>query len=60
MAKKDIPSQELANLLKYMAESTKENGVNQNLEDIQGMMGDIKMDTQKGVRYMQSWEIEDI
>jgi predicted transposase/invertase (TIGR01784 family) len=58
--KKDIPSQELANLLKYMAESKKENVVNQNLEDIQGMMDDIKMDTGKGVRYMQSWEIEDI
>jgi hypothetical protein len=58
--KKDIPSQELANLLKYMAESTKENVVNQNLKDIQGMMDDIKMDTQKGVRYMQSWEIENI
>jgi hypothetical protein len=58
--KKDIPSQELANLLKYMAESKKENVVNQNLEDIQGMMDDIKMDSEKGVRYMQSWEIEKI
>jgi predicted transposase/invertase (TIGR01784 family) len=58
--KKDIPSQELANLLKYMAESTKENVVNQNLKDIQGMMDDIKMDSEKGVHYMQSWEIENI
>jgi hypothetical protein len=58
--KKDIPSQELANLLKYMAESTKENVVNSNLKDIQGMMDDIKMDSEKGVRYMQSWEIENI
>jgi hypothetical protein len=47
-------------MLKYMAESKKENVVNQNLEDIQGMMDDIKMDTGKGVRYMQSWEIENI
>jgi predicted transposase/invertase (TIGR01784 family) len=58
--KKEIPSQELADMLKYMAESTKENVVNSNLKDIQGMMDDIKMDTQKGVRYMQSWEIENI
>jgi predicted transposase/invertase (TIGR01784 family) len=58
--KKEIPSQELANLLKYMAESTKENVVNQNLKDIQGMMDDIKMDSEKGVHYMQSWEIENI
>jgi predicted transposase/invertase (TIGR01784 family) len=58
--KKDIPSQELADMLKYMADSTKENVVNSNLEDIQGMMDDIKMDSGKGVRYMQSWEIEDI
>jgi hypothetical protein len=47
-------------MLKYMAESKKENVVNQNLVDIQEMMDDIKMDTQKGVRYMQSWEIENI
>jgi hypothetical protein len=58
--KKEIPSQDLADMLKYMAESKKENVVNSNLKDIQGMMDDIKMDTQKGVRYMQSWEIEDI
>jgi predicted transposase/invertase (TIGR01784 family) len=58
--KKEIPSQDLADMLKYMADSTKENVVNQNLKDIQGMMDDIKMDTGKGVRYMQSWEIEDI
>jgi hypothetical protein len=58
--KKEIPSQDLADMLKYMAESKKENVVNQNLEDIQGMMDDIKMDTGKGVRYMQSWEIENI
>jgi predicted transposase/invertase (TIGR01784 family) len=58
--KKEIPSQELVDMLKYMAESKKENVVNPNLKDIQGMMDDIKMDTQKGVRYMQSWEIEDI
>jgi hypothetical protein len=47
--KKNIPSQELANLLKYMADSTKENVVNQNLEDIQEMMDDIKMDSEKGL-----------
>jgi hypothetical protein len=58
--RKEIPSQELANLLKYMAESTKENVVNPNLADIQGMMDDIKMDSEKGVHYMQSWEIENI
>jgi predicted transposase/invertase (TIGR01784 family) len=58
--KKEIPSQDLADMLKYMAESKKENVVNQNLVDIQEMMDDIKMDTQKGVRYMQSWEIENI
>jgi hypothetical protein len=56
----EIPSQELADMLKYMAESKKENVVNPNLEDIQEMMDDIKMDTGKGVRYMQSWEIEKI
>jgi hypothetical protein len=32
-----------------MAESTKENVVNQNLKDIQGMMDDIKMDSEKGL-----------
>jgi predicted transposase/invertase (TIGR01784 family) len=58
--KKEIPSQDLADMLKYMAESKTENVVNSNLKDIQGMMDDIKMDSEKGVRYMQSWEIEKI
>jgi predicted transposase/invertase (TIGR01784 family) len=58
--KKEIPSQELADMLKYMEESTKENVVNRDLADIQEMLDDIKMDSERGVRYMQSWEIEDI
>jgi hypothetical protein len=47
--KKDIPSQDLADMLKYMADSKKENVVNSNLKDIQGMMDDIKMDSEKGL-----------
>jgi predicted transposase/invertase (TIGR01784 family) len=58
--KKEIPSQKLADMLRYMTESTKENVVNPNLADIQEMMDDIKKDSEKGVRYMQSWEIKDI
>lgn len=57
---KEIPSQELADMLKYMAESTGKNAVNHDLACIQDMIEDIKMDSERGVSYMQSWEIEQI
>ena len=58
--KKDIPSQALSDMLKYMADSKSSNVVNCDLRQISDMMDRIKRDAGIGERYMQSWELEQI
>ena len=50
-------NRELADLLRYMTDSRRENVTNPNIEFIQGMLEQIKRNAEIGVRYMQSWEI---
>lgn len=50
-------NKELADLLRYMTDSRRENVTNSNIEFIQGMLEQIKRNAEIGVRYMQSWEI---
>lgn len=56
--KKDIPSQELANMLKYVVESSEENAQRANLDNVHHMLEEIKSDKKLEEAYMQSWEIE--
>ena len=58
--RKGSENKELADLLRYIADSRRENVTNPNIEAIQKMMEEIKRDSQIGVRYMQSWEIRKI
>ncbi|MBP3205368.1 MAG: hypothetical protein J6M66_08090 [Lachnospiraceae bacterium] len=51
-------NKELADLLRYMTDSRRENVTNPNIEFIQGMLEQIKQNAEIGVRYMQSWEIK--
>ena len=53
---KDIPSQELANMLKYFVETTKENAENANMNNVMEMVSNIKDNSEIEVKYMQSWE----
>lgn len=53
---KEIPSQRLADMLKFMVESTRENAEKAGLENIQTMLEDIKRNSKIGVKYVQSWE----
>ena len=53
---KDIPSQELANMLKYFVETTKENAEKANMSNIMDMVSFIKDDSRTEAKYMQSWE----
>lgn len=54
--KKDIPSQRLADMLKFMVESTEENAEKAGLMNVNRMVQSIKRNRQLGVKYMQSWE----
>lgn len=53
---KDIPSEELKNMLHYMEESTVGNATNDSLMAIQNMMDDIKRSRKIGVKYMINFD----
>lgn len=56
--KKEIPSQELKDMLKFLEDSSSENATNKRLESIHSMMEDIKINRETGVRYMHTWDRE--
>ena len=58
--KKGSENEQLADLLKFLADSRSENVKNADIELIQQMMSKIKRNAEIGVRYMQSWEIKQI
>lgn len=51
-----IPSQRLANMLKFMVESTEANARKAGLSNVNEMVESIKRNRRVGVKYMQSWE----
>lgn len=57
---KGNPSQALANMLHYIENTNEKNAVNSALKDIHHGVNRIKSDGEVGVRYMKSWEIEEI
>lgn len=58
--KKGAENKELAELLRYMADSCSENVTNSEIQEIQKMVDEIKQNSEIGVRYMQSWEFRQI
>lgn len=55
---KEIPSQKLADVLKYIVESSEENAKKANLNNIHSMLEELKSNSKLEEAYMQSWEIE--
>lgn len=54
------PSQELQDMLKYIETTTEENVTNKDIEAIQQLVEKVKRRKEVGIRYMKSWELEQI
>lgn len=54
--KKNIPSKKLADMLKFIVDSTKDNAINSDMKNIYEMMQQIRANRRIGVKFMQSWE----
>lgn len=57
---KGKPSQALENVLHYIENTNEKNAVDSALKDIHYGVNRIKSDGEVGVRYMKSWEIEEL
>ena len=55
---KGIPSEELAQLLRYMESTKSENAVNDTLRRLDDMVSHIKSKKEVSLEYMKSWEYE--
>lgn len=56
--RKEIPSQELQDMLKFLEDSSSANATNGRLENIHNMIDEIKSNRRIGVRYMHTWDRE--
>ena len=54
------PSQELQDMLKYIETTTEENVTNKDIETIHQLVEKVKRRKEVGIRYMKSWELEQI
>lgn len=54
------PSQELQDMLKYIETTTEENVTNKDIETIHQLVEKVKCRKEVGIRYMKSWELEQI
>ena len=54
------PSQELQDMLKYIETTTEENVTNKDIEAIHQLVEKVKCRKEVGIRYMKSWELEQI
>ena len=54
------PSQELQDMLKYIETTTEENVTNKDIEAIHQLVEKVKRRKEVGIRYMKSWELEQI
>lgn len=52
----NIPSQAVANMLKFIVDSSEQNAERANMVNVHSMVQNIKCNAQLGVKYMQSWE----
>ena len=52
--------EELSDMLKFIADSRRDNAISPEMCEIYDMMSEIKNDAEKGIRYMKSWEIEEM
>lgn len=55
-----IPSQRLADMLRYIERSTDKNVVNKDIETIQKLVKQVKGRKEVSISYMKSWEIEEM
>ena len=54
------PSQELQDMLKYIETTIEENVTNKDIEAIHQLVEKVKLRKEVGIRYMKSWELEQI
>lgn len=52
------PSQALADMLKYIEETTDDNVTNQDIESVHNIVKKVKKKREVGINYMKSWERE--
>ncbi len=55
---KNVPSQELKNMLSFLVDSSDNNATSENLAAVRAMMDEIKHNHRIGVKYMHTWERE--
>ena len=55
---KNVPSQELKNMLSFLVDSSDDNATTEDLAAVRAMMNEIKHNHRIGVKYMHTWERE--
>ncbi len=55
---KNVPSQELKNMLSFLVDSSDDNATTEDLAAVRAMMNEIKHNRRIGVKYMHTWERE--
>ena len=53
--KKDIPSQKLQNMLRYLVDSREENAKDEDLKRLSQMLKNVKANKRVGEQYMHTW-----